>query len=87
MVSKLLRLIQKQFNVQLVETQSPLVTPESSPIPLFRQSMIQWGLERVTPNSNERTRCEGIVGQVMIGVAIHTGVSLFPGYPFEVDGV
>lgn len=47
--------------------------------------MIQYGLERITPDSNERTRCEGIVGQLMIEIAIATEMSLFPGYPLEVN--
>ncbi|WP_088889565.1 hypothetical protein [Leptolyngbya ohadii] len=77
MTSLLLHLIQDQFNLQLVQTRLPLVRPDSHPISPFCRTMMEWGLECVTPNSNERTRCEVIVGQIMTNVAIDAKVSLF----------
>jgi|GEM_PF-1356763 len=85
MTVKLLPLIQQQFGLQLIETSSPLVEPQPFSPSSGRRSLVEQGVEMVFPHSNERTRSEFIVAQVMIGIALAHPVSYFSGYPFEVD--
>ncbi len=81
---KPLPFIQQQFGLQLIETRLPLVEPR----PLDSSSSgraLEPGLSMVFPTSNERTRSECVVAQIMLGIALTYPVSYFSGYPFEVD--
>ena len=80
---KLLPLIQQQFGLQLIETCLPLVEPRPFSPSSGRRSLVEQGVEMVFPTSNERTRSEFIVAQVMIGIALAHPVSYFSGYPFR----
>ncbi len=82
---KLLPFIQQQFGLQLMETRSPLVEPRPLNSASSGRARVEPGLSMVFSTSNERTRSECIVAQIMLGIALTHPVSYFSGYPFEVD--
>lgn len=85
MMFKLLPLIEQQFGLQIVETQSPLVEPRSLQLPFYRKERIEESIEDITPNTNETTRRYLTVSQMMIGLAVELETSIFIGNPFEVN--
>ncbi|HEY9629086.1 MAG TPA: hypothetical protein V6C84_17425 [Coleofasciculaceae cyanobacterium] len=62
--------IQHQFGLEIIETTAPLVTPRPLHEPLLGQWMIEASYDRITPKTNETTRREGTVGQMMIVLTI-----------------
>jgi hypothetical protein len=85
MTQTLLDIVQHQFGIQIVETTQPLVVPIPLPEPLMREWIIEASRDRITLKTNETTRREGIVGQMMISVALPFDRSLWIGQPLEVD--
>ncbi|MGG6269144.1 hypothetical protein ACQ4M3_25730 [Leptolyngbya sp. AN03gr2] len=85
MHNALLTLIQQQFGLEIHTTALPLVEPQPLSLPDSRWEMVAWGASLVNPHSNERTRSEFLVAQLMISLALELNTMLFSGYPFEVQ--
>ncbi|HEY9630495.1 MAG TPA: hypothetical protein V6C84_24635 [Coleofasciculaceae cyanobacterium] len=85
MTQTLLEIVQHHFGLEIIETTVPLVTPQPLHEPLLAQWMIEAGRDRIGPKTNETTRREGIVGQIMLSLPAALEYSLWMGYPFEVD--
>lgn len=83
----LLKLVQAQFDLQILETNTPLVAPLPVQQPLLRQWIIDSSRERILLQTNETTRHESIVGQMLISLAVDLDRSLWLSYPFEVDPI
>lgn len=82
---KLLSLVQEQFDLQIAETQSPLVTARPLQLPFYRKENIEEAIQNIVPETNEQMRCHLAVSQIVIGLAIELDVSLFIGNLFEVN--
>lgn len=86
MQQQLLQLVVGQFGLEVVETRSPLVSPQPQPILADRLlARLEGSTEYIFPDTNERTRAEMIVAPIVFYLAVACDLSLYSGNPFNAD--
>lgn len=84
MHQKLLEMVTRQFELQVVEQELPLVV--SQPVQADRLlERLAGRIDLIYPTTNERTRAEMIVAPVLIHLAVHYRLSLYSGTAFNAD--
>lgn len=88
MQQRLLEIVTRQFELQVVEQRSPVLDLDdpSTAFPALSRRL-ETRTDMIYPDSNEKTRSEMLIAPLLIGVAIHCNVSLYSGNDFTVNRI
>jgi hypothetical protein len=84
MHQKLLEIVTRQFELQVVEQESLLVVPQFVQADQRLKPLVG-RIDLIYPHTNERTRAEMIVAPLLIHLAVSYRLSLYSGTAFNAD--